>query len=130
MSSARTGQDRDGVALADRSGGQREAETRGHILLVDDDEDTRAVLEALLRAEGFAVSTAPNGETALAEAARGLPDLVLTDLQMQPIDGVELCRRLRQIHDDLPVIVVTGSSGPQPMSRAFGQGRTTTSSSR
>ena len=53
MSSERTGQDRDGVALAGRSEGQKEAETRSHILLVDDDEDTRGVLEALLHAEGF-----------------------------------------------------------------------------
>lgn len=80
---------------------------------MDDDEDTRAVLEALLRAEGFAVSTASNGETALVEAARALPDLVVTDLHMQPIDGLELCRRLRQVHDALPVIVMTGSSDSQ-----------------
>jgi PAS domain S-box-containing protein len=80
------------------------------ILVVDDDEETLEVLESLLRSEGFAVSTASGGEAALAEATRALPDVVLTDLQMQPIDGAELCRRLHQIDDDLPVIVVTGSS--------------------
>jgi PAS domain S-box-containing protein len=122
MSSARTGQDRDGVALADRSGDPGEAEARGHILLVEDDEDTRGVLQALLHAEGFSVSTAPNADTALAEAARALPDLVVTDLQMQPIDGVELCRRLRQMHGDLPVIVVTGSSDPQSVIESFRAG--------
>ncbi len=113
MSSAPTGENGDGVALGDRSGGQGAAETRRHVLLVDDDEDTRGVLEALLRAEGFAVSSAPNGEAALAEAARALPDLVVTDLQMQPIDGLELCRRLRQMHEALPIIVMTGSSDSQ-----------------
>jgi PAS domain S-box-containing protein len=94
----------------DRLPGPGAALRRARILVVDDDEETREVLETLLRSEGFAVSTASGGEAALAEATRALPDVVLTDLQMQPIDGAELCRRLHQIDDDLPVIVVTGCS--------------------
>ncbi len=105
--------DRGGVAPGDRSGGRGASGARGHILLVDDDEDTCGVLEALLQADGFVVSTASNGEAALVEAARALPDLLLTDLQMQPMDGVELCRRIRQMQHDLPVVVVTGSSAAQ-----------------
>ena len=67
---------------------------RARVLLVDDDESSLRALEKLLRAEGFATSTAPDGEAALAEARRALPDVVLTDLHMPRMDGVELCTRL------------------------------------
>jgi CheY-like chemotaxis protein len=107
--SAHADRDGDRMAGAARSGRRGEAATQARILLVGDEEDARAALETNLRSEGFAVSTAPNGEAALAEATRAPPDLVLTDLQMQPMDGVELCRRLHQIDPDLPVIVMTVS---------------------
>lgn len=83
------------------------------ILVVDDDDGAREALETLLREEGFTTSTAPNGEAALAEAERALPDVVLTDLRMPGIHGVELCRRLREIDSDLPVIVMTAHSEMQ-----------------
>jgi PAS domain S-box-containing protein len=81
--------------------------------VVDDDEDARAMLEKLLRAEGFATWTAPDGEAALTQAKRALPDVVLTDLAMEPMGGVELCQRLHEINHDLPVIVMTGFSDMQ-----------------
>ena len=65
-------------------------------------------LERLLRAEGFVVSAASNGAEALEVAAATHPDVVLTDLQMEPMGGVELCRRLHELDRDLPVIVMTG----------------------
>lgn len=122
MSPASTVRDPDGTAFGDRSERHREAATRRHLLLVDDDEDTRGVLEALLDAEGYAVSTASSGEAALVEAAHALPDIVLTDLNMQPIDGMELCRRLHQMHEELPVIVMTGSADPQSVIESFRAG--------
>jgi PAS domain S-box-containing protein len=78
--------------------------------VADDDAHARAALEKVLRAEGFDVSTAPDGEAALAEARRALPDVVLTDLDMPQVHGAELCQRLREIDRDLPVIVMTGHS--------------------
>jgi PAS domain S-box-containing protein len=83
------------------------------VLVVDDDELARVALANLLRGDGFVVSTAASGEAALAEANRALPDVVLTDLQMPGIDGVELCQRLHQIDRDLPVIVMTAFSDMQ-----------------
>jgi PAS domain S-box-containing protein len=109
-SSAHADRHRDRMAGAYRSGRRGEAAREVRILLVDDEEDARGLLETRLREEGFAVSTAPDGEAALAEAMRTPPDLVLTDLRMQPIDGVELCQRLHQLDHDLPVIVMTGFS--------------------
>src|ERR1019366_9441162 len=86
---------------------------RGHVLVVDDDESARRALERALRDDGFSVSAAADGVDALAEARRAPPDLVLTDLQMPRMDGVELCQSLHAIEPDLPVIVVTASSEMQ-----------------
>src|ERR1700722_14897956 len=122
MSSALIARNPDGTEFGDRSERHREAATQRHLLLVDDDEDTRSVLEVLLRAEGYAISTASNGEAALVEVARALPDIVLTDLHMQPVDGIDLCRRLPQMHEELPVIVMTGSSDPQSVIESFRAG--------
>ena len=57
--------------------------------------------------------TAPDGEAALSEVTRALPDVVLTDLQMPRIQGIELCQRLHELDADLPVIVMTAHSDMQ-----------------
>ena len=88
--------------------GKRAART--HVLVVDDDAVALGVLASLLRDDGFTVTTAQDGLTALAAARRSLPDVVLTDLQMHPINGVELCTRLRRLDPDLPVVVMTAHS--------------------
>lgn len=59
------------------------------------------------------VTSAPEGELALVEARRTMPDVVLTDLEMPLVGGVELCRQLREIDPDLPVIVMTAHSDLQ-----------------
>ncbi len=83
------------------------------ILVVDDDDASRRLLEALFLDAGFAVATASGGEQALAEASRIVPDLVLTDLQMPRVNGVELCRRLHEREPQLPVVVMTAHSDMQ-----------------
>ena len=90
-----------------------EAVASAHILVVDEDAAVRTSMDALLRAAGFATSTAANGEAALSAVRRALPDLVLTHVQMPTLDGAELCQRLREIDRDLPVIVVTPHSSMQ-----------------
>lgn len=65
------------------------------ILVVDDDERNRKLLEALLAAEGHAVRSAASGEEALAAVAQQLPDLILLDIMMPGIDGFEVARRLK-----------------------------------
>ena len=86
---------------------------RGRVLVVDDDDDARRPLEDLLRADGFATRGASNGEAALSEARRELPDLVITDLQMPGLHGTDLCRRLHEIDSALPVIVMTAHADTQ-----------------
>lgn len=110
MSFASTDRDREHVVHAGRSRERGEEARRAHVLVVDDDDGARGALEKLLRADGFSTSTAAGGEAALAEAKRAMPDIVLTDLHMEPVHGVELCRRLHEMNPDLPVIIMTAFS--------------------
>ena len=76
------------------------------ILLVEDDPRIRQVLELALRDHGYEVRTAATGEQALDEVALRRPDVLLLDLMLPGIDGLEVCRRLR-LEGDLPIIAVT-----------------------
>ena len=80
---------------------------KARILVVDDEPSARSGLEKLLKQEGYVVETAPDGPTAIALAADNAPDLVVTDLKMPGMDGVELLRKLHETYRDLPVIVAT-----------------------
>ncbi|WP_020569253.1 response regulator transcription factor [Neolewinella persica] len=65
------------------------------ILLVDDEPDILEILEYNLRKEGYEVATAGNGEAGLKRAAEFEPDLIILDIMMPIMDGVEVCRQLR-----------------------------------
>lgn len=80
------------------------------ILVVDDDVRILDILSRTLKREGYQVRTASNGERALEEIERQLPDLVLLDVTMPGIDGFEVCRRLREHQETqlLPVAMITG----------------------
>ena len=78
------------------------------ILIVDDDETLRQSLVMLLEAEGYHVTQAPNGEDALKHARRHYFDLVLCDVRMPGIDGIETVSRLRESIDDAHFVVMTG----------------------
>jgi two-component system, NtrC family, response regulator HydG len=81
--------------------------TRGEVLLVDDERNALRALKALLEGEGFRVRTAENGLAALDELAEATPDVLVTDLKMPGLDGLELLRRAKATDEDLPVIVAT-----------------------
>jgi two-component system, NtrC family, response regulator HydG len=82
---------------------------RDTILVVDDDSDACEALGGLLEESGFSVEAADNGARALARLDQGIgPDLVLTDLQMPVMDGLELIRRIQARDHAPPVILVTG----------------------
>ncbi len=78
------------------------------ILLVDDEEDIREVLDLSLTDMGYDVLTAENGEQALEIFKKNNPSIVLTDIKMPRMDGVELLRRVKEIDDDTEVILITG----------------------
>lgn len=79
------------------------------ILLVEDDPRIRQVLVLALRDHGYEVRSASTGEQALHEVALRRPDVLLLDLMLPGIDGLEVCRRLR-LQGDLPIIAVTARS--------------------
>jgi DNA-binding response OmpR family regulator len=76
------------------------------VLVVDDEPHIRTVLRGYLEAEGFAVSEAADGETAVSQVRQHAPDLVLLDVMLPGIDGLEALRQLRTF-SDVYVIVVT-----------------------
>ena len=78
----------------------------GRILVVDDDVTVAEVLTRYLEREGFAVDTVGDGEAALVTAAASSPDLVVLDLMLPGIDGLEVCRRLRSADSTTNVAVV------------------------
>lgn len=77
------------------------------LLLVEDDVRISQPLARMLRAEGFDVRHCDTGETALNAVTESLPDLVLLDLSLPDIDGLEICRRLRVLHPTLPIVMLT-----------------------
>jgi DNA-binding response OmpR family regulator len=79
------------------------------VLVVDDEQHIRTVLRGYLEADGFAVVEAGDGETAVQLAQAHPPDLVLLDIMLPGIDGLEVLRRLRGF-SDLYVILVTARS--------------------
>ncbi|NJD67638.1 MAG: response regulator [candidate division NC10 bacterium] len=78
------------------------------VLLVDDEPDIRRLLSRHLRRLGYTVGEAADGEEALALVPREGPDVVITDMAMPRLGGLELIERLRDLAHDLPVIVLTG----------------------
>lgn len=85
------------------------------ILIVDDNETNRDILEARLKANGYHVLHAGDGEEALAVARRHLPDLILLDVMMPKLDGIEVCRRLKADASlpFIPIVLVTAKSESQ-----------------
>jgi two-component system response regulator GlrR len=83
------------------------AETKGAILVVDDDAPLLRIISMRLREEGYTVVTAESGEQALAHIAMKLPNLVLTDLQMSGMDGLDLFDAIHRDYPSLPVIILT-----------------------
>jgi len=90
------------------------------ILVVEDDEDTLVLLQAMLEGEGYAVELVKDGGAALARAEASRPDLILLDIMIPGMDGLEVCDRLRfdpQMRD-VPVIFLTAKHDAYSASRA------------
>jgi DNA-binding response OmpR family regulator len=83
------------------------------ILVVEDEPDMVELIRYNLEKEGFRVDAAADGEQALSKAPRVLPDLVLLDLMLPGLDGLEVMRRLRASREGaaLPVILLTAKAG-------------------
>lgn len=89
-----------------------------HILVADDDLNTRRLFQAVLENANYTVSTAANGEEALAVMDREHIDLVVLDIMMPKMDGYELTKLLRETDSTLPILMV--SAKQQPSDRKLG----------
>lgn len=78
------------------------------LLLVDDEDEFRTVTSRVLTRRGFEVDQAESGKQALERVAEQLPDVVILDLKMDGMDGIETLKELRKSHPRLPVLILTG----------------------
>jgi two-component system, OmpR family, KDP operon response regulator KdpE len=82
------------------------SDTKGNILVVDDEAQISRVLKTTLSAQGYGIRTAADGVQALEEMQSWAPDLIITDLRMPNMDGLELCRKVRS-QSRIPIIVLS-----------------------
>ena len=82
----------------------------GKVLVVDDEPEVRQVLREFLVSRGYEVSLAANGSEALDHLQRLKPDLILLDVAMPGMDGVETLKRIVAVDASLPVIMVTANA--------------------
>ena len=97
------------------------------VLIAEDNSDTRLMLNVLLESEGFEVVTAEDGAEALENLAHKRPDIILTDLMMPNVDGLELIRRVREQEEfaDLPIVAMSAFGGDH-LAKAYLTGATET----
>lgn len=92
------------------------------VLVVDDKESLRDSVGFTLQRAGFTILSAPNGESALEVVAKRRPDAMVTDLKMPGMSGVELIERVREIDDDLPMVLMTAFGTVDTAVRAIKSG--------
>ncbi len=90
-----------------------------HILVVEDDRDSRRLMETVLRRDGYQVFTAENGVQALEVMDREHVDLIVLDVMMPQMDGYEFSRTLREAEDMTPILMVTARQLPEDKRRGF-----------
>ncbi len=92
------------------------------LLLVDDEDNLRSMLEAALRHHGFEVAAVANGRDALDAVRSSPPDLVVLDVMLPDLDGFEVCRRLRREGSTIPVLFLTARDGTEDKVRGLTMG--------
>ena len=90
-----------------------------HILVVDDDKHTRQLLRAILENEHYTVSTAADGEKALALMDSEHIDLVVLDIMMPHMDGYEFTKALREVENNRPILMVSAKQLPEDKKKGF-----------
>ena len=94
------------------------AAASGHVAIVDDEESIRQTVGLALRREGYEVSTWDDGQAAWEAFRERLPDLVVLDILMPRMDGLELCRKLRGLTESVPILFL--SSKDEEFDRVLG----------
>ncbi len=94
------------------------------ILIVDDFDDTRLLLRTWLQKKGFRVVEAENGYRAIAAAEKDRPDLIIMDVEMPELDGLEATRKIRKLNGfaDVPIVAVSAYGADQYRELALAAG--------
>ncbi len=92
------------------------------ILLIDDESGIVETVEILLRGEGYEVRTALGGKAGVAALEEKIPDLVITDIRMPGVTGLEILTRAQELDPELPVILMTAQASLQSAMRAVNEG--------
>jgi CheY-like chemotaxis protein len=79
-----------------------------HLLVIDDDDAVLRSLERILDRAGYQVTTVGDGREALRRLQAEAPDLVITDVFMPEMDGIEFLLQVRELHPELPILVISG----------------------
>ena len=93
-----------------------------HILVVDDDKNTRMYFEAVLKNNGYTVTVAKNGEDALDAMDKEHINLVVLDIMMPKMDGYEFTKTLRECDNNLPIMMVSAKQLPVDKNKGFAVG--------
>jgi DNA-binding response OmpR family regulator len=96
--------------------------TRGTILLVDDDVHWSETVAGVLREAGFDVHLAHDGDRAAALLERETPALVILDVHLPRLSGIQLLRNLRERHPSMPVLMISGDDQAAVQDRALAEG--------
>jgi DNA-binding response OmpR family regulator len=94
------------------------------VLVADDDADVRELVSFKLAQSGWDVSTARDGEDALAQLVASPPDVAVLDIMMPKLSGLDLCREIRQRPgvDDIPILLLTAKAQEADVERGFALG--------
>ncbi|MCK5503900.1 MAG: response regulator, partial [Thermodesulfovibrionia bacterium] len=80
---------------------------KGKILVVDDEKSMREILQIFLKNEGYSVSVANDGESAIEAVKKDIFNLVITDMKMPKASGLDLLKRVKKISSDTVVVIIT-----------------------
>jgi len=90
-----------------------EEQSGGRVLVIEDDEEIVDVLRRTLRAEGYEVRVSEEGAGGVRVSSEFLPDLVILDLGLPDMDGLEVCSLLREENSELPILMLTARDGAE-----------------
>ena len=90
-----------------------------HILVADDDKNTRRLMQAVLEGDGYTVTTACDGEEALAVMDREHIDLVVLDIMMPNMDGYEFTKTLRSANNEMPILMISAKQLSEDRKKGF-----------
>jgi len=95
-----------------------------NVLLVDDEDNIRSLYSKLLTVDGFQVNTAQSGEEALFKLSSDRPDIILLDISLPEMSGIDFLSRIKSDNStaDIPVLMFTGSSEMQVISECLDKG--------